>query len=63
MILMPPTCFEGEQSSRNLTHDVDQETGGSNKVSEATHRIPLLNDRIRQMTTNRNGNIRQSMKE
>jgi hypothetical protein len=48
MILMLPPCFEGEQSGRNLTHDVDQETGGSNKVSEATHRIPLLNDRIRQ---------------
>jgi hypothetical protein len=63
MILMLPPCFEGEQSGRNLTHGVDQETGGSNKVSEATHRIPLLNDRIRQMTTNRNGNIRQSMKE
>ena len=29
------------------THDVDQETGGSEKASEATHRIPRLNDRIR----------------
>jgi len=46
MILTLPLTSSEEVIGPHLTHDVDQEIGGSNRASEATHRIPRLNDRV-----------------